>query len=325
VIPDTTLYREHPDWLLDPRPISKIRDYHTLSDAYVLNLGLPEAQDWFTNLIIDYIEKIPLGYFRHDFNHGDVLGVWRQADAPGRKGITEIKYVQGLYAVLDRLVSMFPDVVMEGCASGGRRIDLETLRRNHLYWKADHIYREPEAHQSQLWGGLHWLPGGFLNTQVLRLNENPYWLHSAFGGSLMIGWDPTRDAVVPSHPYFNKDAYDPELAREQIDAFKSVRHLFSGDFFPLTPYCRQQDDSAWIGWQFHREDLDEGCAVLFRREKAPDAVRVIKLEDVRAGGKYRVEVNGRHQIFSGSELAKGIDVTIQKAPGSVLIHYKTAE
>ena len=68
--------------------------------------------------------------YRQDFNL-DPLPHWQHADAPDRQGITEIKYLEGLHAYWERIQTTWPDARLEGCASGGRRIDLETIDRRY--------------------------------------------------------------------------------------------------------------------------------------------------------------------------------------------------
>jgi alpha-galactosidase len=41
----------------------------------------------------------------------------------------EIRYVEGLYRMWDDLRKTHPRLFMDNCASGGRRIDLETCSR----------------------------------------------------------------------------------------------------------------------------------------------------------------------------------------------------
>jgi alpha-galactosidase len=322
VVPGTRLDMEHPDWILR-RAAPRYRPDNPMLDAGLLDLGKLEVQNWLTGMIGEYVEQTPLAYFRHDFNHFDSIGFLRAADAPGRTGINEIRYAEGLYRVLDELRSRFPGLVMEGCASGGRRIDLETLRRNHLYWKADHIYGEPHHQQSTLFAGLHWLPGGFLNSTVLDLQEDCYALHSTFGGSLTVGWDPTQREPEPQAPYF-KQAYDPALAKAQIASFKAVRHLFDGDFFPLTPYS--PNPVYWLGWQFHRDDLDEGVAVIFRRQQARQGKRIIELQDLNPSQLYHLRLEGKGTLpftqADGAALVNGFEVTHPALASSLLIHYQ---
>ena len=52
---------------------------------------------------------------------------WAKNDEPGRAGIREIRHIEGLYAFWDYLLERFPNLLIDNCASGGRRIRLSTL------------------------------------------------------------------------------------------------------------------------------------------------------------------------------------------------------
>ena len=68
----------------------------------LFNLGDPAARRWMTDLLIRQITEFHIHTYRNDFNM-DPLGFWRQNDATNRQGITEIRYVEGLYAMWDEL------------------------------------------------------------------------------------------------------------------------------------------------------------------------------------------------------------------------------
>ena len=51
--------------------------------------------------------------------------------------MTEIRYVEGLYELWDELRARHPGLVLDDCASGGRRIDLETCRRALVQTRSD--------------------------------------------------------------------------------------------------------------------------------------------------------------------------------------------
>ena len=82
------------------------------------------------------IEKLNIDCYRQDFNF-QPLEYWRNNDASDRRGITEIKHINGLYKLLDALLDKFPNLLIDNCASGGRRIDIETLRRSIPLWRSD--------------------------------------------------------------------------------------------------------------------------------------------------------------------------------------------
>ena len=133
VTPGTWLYENHPEWLLtDPNPDDRAR----ARGWKLLNLGNPEVWQWLTHHIDEMIDEQGIDLYRQDFNI-DPLPFWRGNDAPDRQGITEIKYVQGYLAYFDYLRQRHPTMLIDTCASGGRRNDLETLRRAVPLWRSD--------------------------------------------------------------------------------------------------------------------------------------------------------------------------------------------
>jgi len=301
VRPGTQLDREHPEWLIQ-------LDGQT---NRLLNLGLPEAQQWFIDMVSRYIDEVPLGYFRHDFNM-DPLPYWEHADEPDRVGMTEIRYIEGLYRIWDELRARFPDVMFEGCSSGGRRMDLESLGRCHTYWRSD-LYGNSLANQGHIYGASLYLPGNYLNIPLFDTSEKPYALRSIFGGALCLGWDP-REGDFPV-----------ERCKARVEQFKALRHLAVGDFYPLLPHSLEA--THWTGYQLHRADLGEGMALLFRHEESPYLSLEIKLRGIDPDETYDVEFEDadRPRRLSGKKLGEPIRVSVDEAPGSALITYKAVK
>ena len=52
-------------------------------------------------------------------------------------GLAEIRYIEGLYTMWDDIRKAFPRLFIDDCASGGRRIDLETSSRSISLWRTD--------------------------------------------------------------------------------------------------------------------------------------------------------------------------------------------
>ena len=65
------------------------------------------------------------------------VSVWRRADAEDRQDIFEIKHIGGLYRLWDRLLEKFSYLLIDNCASGGRRINMETLKHSVPLWRSD--------------------------------------------------------------------------------------------------------------------------------------------------------------------------------------------
>ena len=297
VVSGTALDQQHPEWLL-----------RAPGAPNLLNLGLPAVREWFINMISNYVATVPLGWFRHDFNM-DPLANWQAADTADRVGMTEIRYVEGLYYILDTLRGRFPDVFFEGCASGGRRVDLETIRRNHGYWSSD-LFTYPVPNQNQTYGGSFWLPGCYRNETTLDLGSDTYHIRSIYGSSLCVGWDP-RVA-----------GFNTNLAIARIAEFKSLRHLFVGDYYPLLPWSTAE--TVWTGFQFHREDLEEGMAVLFRRSQSAQAQATVTLQGLTPGLTYALTFKDTGAVVTntGAQLMHPLSLSINSAPGSALLTYK---
>lgn len=108
VNPNSTLYQEHPDWVLSAGPYPR-----TLRrDQLVLNVALPQVQDFIIDSVSSILASAAITYVKWDNNRG-----MHELPAPG----IDHAYMLGLYRVFDTLTSRFPDILWEGCASGGGR------------------------------------------------------------------------------------------------------------------------------------------------------------------------------------------------------------
>ena len=145
------LAKNHPEWLL---PGS--------SHGSILNLGNPAAFNWLVNHLDRMIKTQGLDWYREDMNGGGPLPTWRKNDAPDRQGITENFYVQGHLALWDELRRRHPGLRIDSCASGGRRNDLETMRRAVPLLRSDFQFPDMkgvvEGNQGHTHGLSSWLP-----------------------------------------------------------------------------------------------------------------------------------------------------------------------
>jgi alpha-galactosidase len=315
----TWIDREHPDWVLrlpgNPNGL--------------LNLGNEQARRWLTEHISAMIEREGISVYRQDFNI-DPLPFLRAADPPERQGITEIRYIEGLYEFWDELLKRNPSLLIDNCASGGRRIDLETVSRSVVLWRSDYQYFEPIGQQCHTYGISLWLP----TTATGCGYPTAYMLRSAMGNGmgLWVPWSPDAPYEVYSRylPWVRWEAGKPldvGFAKALVDEFKQVRHFFFGDFYPLTPYSTDED--VWMAYQFHRPDLNAGIALAFRRGGCREKSLMVRLCGLEGGSQYEVEFSDEQlrrtkTMLTGRQLAEGIEVICEQAPSSMLIVYHEA-
>ena len=303
VFAGTDLDRDHPDWVLkikDPKAAEGTRKL----DQGLADFGLPEVQNHFFRIIDAFMATPGFGCFRVDFNMNP-LHWWRQNDEPEREGLTEIKYITGLYDFWDRQIAARPDAFRVGCASGGRRIDLESLMRFHVHQKSDYWF-DNTADQASLFGLSQYLPNRAVMAPIDRLDDDT--LHSVLPASLCLGW-------IADDPNF-----DMPRAQEIVARYRSVRRLLNGDWYPLTPYSRAAD--RWLASQYNRPDLGEGMALAFRREACAEPALNVALKGLDTTATYVLEADRRTWRATGAELMDGLRIEIDRAPGSRLIVYR---
>jgi len=298
VMAGSWLHEHHPEWLLASGDGAQRR--------YLLNFGLPEVRDYFFNIVKGFMELPGFRVYRQDFNM-DPLPYWRHNDAPDRQGITEIRYIEGLYAYWDRIAAAWPDSLRIECASGGRRIDLETVKRMHVHQKSDYWF-DNEVDQASIWGLSQYLPNNVFMTPLNRMDA--YSFHSALATSLCVGW--IADA----------EDFDIEKGRKLLDRYREVRHLLVGSWYPLLPYSRAP--AGWMVCQYHRPDLDEGMVLVFRHAQSPFRTVEVSLRGIDPEATYDVihDATGAKRRIEGSALSERFPVTITERHRSDLIVYR---
>ena len=159
----TWLFEQHPEWLLRRNSILGRQDSGRQNHR-LLNLGDPAARQWLTDHVDRFLTEQGIDLYRQDFNINPLL-YWKENDAPDRQGITENLYVQGYLAYWDELRRRHPGMLIDSCASGGRRNDLETLRRgmplgnrSDFFTPSDGDLNYASGNQGQTYGLSSWVP-----------------------------------------------------------------------------------------------------------------------------------------------------------------------
>jgi alpha-galactosidase len=294
----TQLIKEHPGYLTTFSDTIKYQ-------SSLFNLGNTEARLWLTDYISNLIKSEGIDYYRQDFNF-DPLPYWEFMDKPQRIGISEIKHIEGLYSFWDSLLARFPDIVIDNCASGGRRIDLETVSRSSPLWRTDYQPCEPNGYQCHTYGLNFYLPlHGTGNTTPAS-----YEFRSSMSSAMVIVWD------------INNSNFPGQQALKDIQDFKRLRPYFYEDYYPLTDY-RTGDDS-WMAYQLNRLKQNDGVVFAFRRPDCQNKSITIKMHGLDMNTTYELyyEDYGIKFTMTGAEIMRGIDISIPTSPGSLLISYK---
>ncbi len=302
------IVKEHPEYFIFP-------DWEGETNL-LLNLGNPDAWQYCFDTVSKMIEDIGIDCFRVDYNFNPI-DYWTIGEEEGRKGLNEIKYVNGFYKLWDALLEKFPHLLIDNCASGGRRIDIETLRRSIPLWRSD--YQCPanpvtEGTQCHNLSFNNWMP--YSGTGTGR-DYDTYKVRSAYSTALNQGY------AYSELENFGSDPEKVTWLRDILNEYLEVRPYMSEDFYPLTQVSDRTD--TWSAMQFDRPEQNDGIVLAFRRDNSPYAIAQFVLGAIDENSKYRfTDADTKEErVICGSELKNnGFTVAIPEKHSSKLYFYK---
>lgn len=132
ISPDSDLYRRHPEWAIhiEGRKATQGRQ------QYVLDMSNPEVVDYAYESVANILRSAPIDYVKWDMNRqlSDLGSSYLSADSQ-----QELfhRYVLGVYQMQERLLTEFPDLLLENCSGGGARFDPGMLFYSPQIWCSD--------------------------------------------------------------------------------------------------------------------------------------------------------------------------------------------
>ena len=293
--------QEHPTWYLGS---------HMPNCDLLLNLGHPEARAWLTGLLREHIRQLDIKCLRIDFNLGP-LPLWRRGDAPDRQGMTELLYNAGLYQMWDELLAEFPELIIDNCASGGRRLDYEALRRSIPLFRTDYACfgdsSREAATQLQTYYLNQFVPVNATSTGTCDV----YRFRSTFASAITIS--------APNPQATPEDI--ATLKKRMAEAYR-MREYVTGDYWPLTGGSYSEKD--WMAYQMDTPEVGKGMMVAYRRAESMVSTLEAELHGVEPDAHYRLEDldAGDLGTVSGKTLQNGWALTIPKKRTCRVIFYE---
>jgi len=278
ISPDSELCRAHPDWVVRVPQIQPIEYRY----QWVLDLTKPEVCDYLVQVIGDVLRGANITYVKWDMNR-------IVCDVP-YDGFYHA-YVLGYYNIMSRLTEGFPEILFEGCCSGGGRFDPGVLAYMPQIWTSDDsdaINRLKIQHGTSMCYplctmGAHVSP--VPNHQVGRITSLKTRGDVAFFG--MFGYELDIAQMTEE---------ELEEAKAQIEFAKRIQPLIrTGDFYRL----RSPFENNETVWQVTAKDGSHsfvmGCRVLSiirNNRQLEDLVKLRGLdpdaiyEEVSTGARY---------------------------------------
>jgi len=254
---DSDLYRKHPEWVISVPG----RAHSTGRNQMILDLSQKVVRDYIIESMSKVFSSGNISYVKWDMNR-NFTDVYSKALSPDLQGEVSHRYVTGLYEVMKTLTERFPDILFEGCASGGNRFDLGILSYFPQIWASD----DTDAYERGLIqnGYSYGYPqsvytshvSGIPNHQTLRRTPlDARFNVAAFG---VLGYECNL-----------KDATKEELSQisQDIEFYKEHRELFQfGQIYRSASF----DDGNNLEWTVVSYDGDKAMAMCMQSLVTPN-------------------------------------------------------
>lgn len=296
---NTRLFDEHPEWML------KNTD-EPMRHALMLDLTNPECVEYIGKYIADFLIENRIGLYRQDYNF-EPLSYWRYNEPENRLGMCENKYVCGYLRYWDYLLEAVPDLIIDSCASGGRRNDLETMRRAIVLHQTDEAYGNHPVKHAFFQTLYSWLPyfrgfteswegkdGSYGKSDCCRQPKpkiDSYNLLSALAPCMSLGGLGYTIDCSDASP-------EASEVKKAIAVWKAAsEYLLDGDFYALTPYHKSRE--SWTCWQFDLPEKGEGIFEVIRNNAARDETLTVRTP---VGGRLELTslVTGERMVCEGT-------------------------
>ncbi|GAA2008511.1 alpha-galactosidase [Nakamurella flavida] len=308
VMPGTFIHNNYLSYTLEDVPDAQQIPYKRQwgGVARLFNFGDPAALSWASGYFNNSINTQGVDLYREDFNINP-LPFWNKADPAGRRGITQARYVDGHLAFWTALQAAHPGMLIDTCASGGRRLDILTLGQSINLLRSDTI-RQATANQAHLAGLTPWVPlhGGAV--RAIAQYDDDYNLRSGMGPVFHLA----VAALEPTVPW--------NTVRASLAEWAAIKQYYLQDFHLLTPHS--VSDDRWMVWQFGTAAA--GFLQAFRRPSSGAAAQVVQLRGLTGTRTYRLTDTRTGMVWTttGSALAAGLRLTLPNPTLASTITYQ---
>lgn len=308
------LEQEHPEWMLRMR-----RDDGSIDRYSLVNLGDPDCCDYIINMVDNIIKESGVGIYRQDFNF-DAYPRWIQNEEPDREGALENLHVQGYYRYWDTLLERNPGLIIDSCCSGGRRNDLETMRRSVTLHYTDVGYGVHPTKQLQHRQMFEWIP--YFRAHVLSWDDPESGHYTGYGNIVhpvdKYAFYAALTPAITDTLDHNADDSLFELSRQMQPIWRKAAELMlSCDYYPLTE-CRE-DQSDFYAMAFYDPERGDGFLNVVSNNRNTERVFTANLDMLEADAVYTLTEaeSGTEAEYSGKQLAEGYEVELEARSGVV--------
>jgi alpha-galactosidase len=288
---DSDLYRTHPDWAIQIPNRKPNRSRYQL----VLDMTRNDVRDYLFSVIYDILNSADISYVKWDMNRS-ICDWYSNGLDSNSQGEMAHRYVLGLYDLLERLTTAFPNVLFEGCSGGGGRFDAGILAYCPQIWCSDDT--DAFLRTKIQYGTSYFYPTSTVGSHVSCVPN-----HQSGRVTSMEARSVTAMAGSFGYELDLNKVSDEEKAqvKEDIKRFKEYGSLIhNGDYYRLSDTMHDN----YSVWQYVSEDKSKVLVQGIVYQSRSNTIRYnIKLRGLDENKKYKL--SGTEEIYTGRALMCG--------------------
>ncbi len=305
---NTEIWNEHPEWVMKVPTES----------SGVLKLHNKECLDWIIDRLDKIIKECHVTIYRVDFNLWEgPLVYWMNEEEEGRIGAVENGYVQGYLKIFDSLMERNPGLLIDNCAGGGRRNEMESLRRSVPFHYTDIAYGCHPIKQKQHRYMYEWIPYFRSNFADWRDDNGKYLffpestqplssfkLHNILSPVICMGLN-------------FKNSKDEECVKNFLHIWrKSADIMLEGDYYPLTE-CRS-NPADFYAVQFDTPEKKTGyIQIISNPENESESITLYPKLDENKKYIFSNPETGEEFILDNYDSKTGFIAKLKKADAQI--------
>lgn len=250
------LYEEHPDWVIEIPG----KNHSESRNQRMLDMGNEDVQNYVIETMSGLFSSADISYVKWDMNR-TFTDYYSKTLPSERQGEMAHRYVVGLYRCMKTLTGRFPDILFEGCASGGNRFDLGILCYFPQIWASDNTDAMCRARiqEGYSYGYPMLAVGAHVsscpNHQTLR--NTPLETRFNVAAFALCGYECNLCEMSEA---------ELDAIKEQIDIYKEWRSVLQfGDF-----YRQDETDEGNVSWTCVGRDKRCAAGLLFQGLAEPN-------------------------------------------------------
>ena len=295
ISPDSDLYRAHPDWCIHVPN----RDKSIARRQYVIDMSREDVRDNIFQQMYDVLSKYKIDYVKWDFNRNISEAGSALLGAPRGEEIFH-RFVLGTYDLMNRLVTTFPDILLENCSGGGGRFDPGMLYYSPQIWASDNT--DALERIAIQFGTSMCYPASTMGAHVSMSRRTGFATKGnvAMWGTFGYELDPNRLTEK-----------DVELVKEQVKEYHKTYDLSHyGDLYRVICPWENHYRSAW---EFVAPDKSEMLFTSVTLRYYHCMKYIVRFKGLDPEKTYRLD--GTEQVYSGAFLMNA-GLNLSKYPRS---------